>query len=376
MLRTMNIVLTAQSALAAMRLARTPDARFDSRHRKAPFMLQPVTFPIEVLPLSAADLSSDVTIELREILQTPVLHVRVPDERHRVRTPLVATRMGLSEMPARSVFRLLPADGSALRGDYLAQPVYLDGPGLLCAWMATILRAASREGKLDSLLVVPRVASVAMELCGTYARNAFNPRASQVDFGLLPCSRVEDEMHVLAELKGRHGVKDAMVSLARSTNLSASPMETSLFYGLVAPPREGGMHFAPPSVGVSAVPPGFDLARLEGRDVVPDMWWELANLVVEYEGGDFHSSRQALQRDREKMRDYRVLDMQVIPYTFDDVRTVAGLERVARRIAREMDVRLGGRELKRVQRIIRDEAASEARTTVWHQLLPPLTRTT
>lgn len=141
------------------------------------------------------------------------------------------------------------------------------------------------------------------------ARSLRRPRAlATLDAALRSGTCSRQDMHMAAvEQFGRRGIVHVRHLIPLADGRAESPMESEarlamLVHGLPAPELQ------------------FEIVDLDGITWRVDFAWPGCRLAVEYEGFDFHSSPDALRRDRRKRNALEQVGWRVMGIVSDDVR--------------------------------------------------------
>ena len=125
---------------------------------------------------------------------------------------------------------------------------------------------------------------VACELLGTY-RCGHGSLSTQ--YHRKPLMKREDVEGLLARLPGLYGAARVRRCLELAFDGSASPRETTLALMLTLPPEMGGFGLPRPELNVDFDANGMTVSGAQ-ENVYPDLYWEDADLVLEYDSDEFH----------------------------------------------------------------------------------------
>lgn len=226
-------------------------------------------------------------------------HARLTRDGHRVAALRAAgTRAALSHREAAAVHALLPSAGAR---------VELTIPGRRNVSGVSVHRAGLDSADVTQVdgLPVTTVARTLVDLAGVLPRDRLRKaldeaeRSHRLDVGAIEA--------VLRRTRGRNGcshaaVRAALAELASTTaTVTRSPLEDR-FLALVA---EHGL------------PRPLMNANIDGIEV--DAVWRPQRLVVELDGWEFHRTRQAFQRDRDRDNVLTAKGWTVLRFTHADV---------------------------------------------------------
>lgn len=193
--------------------------------------------------------------------------------------------------------------------------------------------------QMATVLAIPQLAALGMELCGTYRREV---RVSALGTGedawvtvyqQFPLTTPRRIRGFLARMKGAPGQSRALAALRYVLPDSASPMETAILLLLCLPRRLGGYALPLPVFN-----PPITFSRAGRRHTLrnsakPDLYWKKAKLDLEYDSDEFHSTEKlAISSMRRKALER--MGVEVIGLTKDEVESVELFHATALRIAR------------------------------------------
>lgn len=248
--------------------------------------------------------------------------------------------------------------------------VYVDSVPLACAAVAASYQRLIRSGNLYQSDAVIRLVEIVMEFAGHYGRDAADSRGGAVEENLPPMTSVSAIREFVDASSGIPGVGLLAQALRYARDGSRSAMETCLWISLVMPEEYGLYGFRGAKLNVPLVPTAAQRAMMRHKTLTPDILWDERGVGIEYQGAG-HGSRNSFAEDNRRMSDYLVCGLTVRFVTFDDVRTVAGLDKLALWVARAMAEHGHGGELRRIERFLGDDAARAARARNLMRLLPP-----
>ncbi len=188
------------------------------------------------------------------------------------------------------------------------------------------------------------IAFYASALCGSYV---LTDEGRCVSFALEPLAtvaRLDEELACLRSVNASfkvRGLEKVRRALKHAVDDAASPAEIVLELLLCLPCSLGGYGLPQPQVnGAIGVPRG--RRALAERDAYrPDLFWEKAGLIVEYNGEESHGKRRA-SLDARRNNSLVSLDYDVMQVTYGQLGSTACFDLLARQIARKLSSRLQG----------------------------------
>lgn len=271
-----------------------------------------------------------------------------------------------------SYLEVVTADGGPLdvRG---TSRVFVEAPPLALMGAARLLAWHVREGRISRDVALIRLSALAMELCGTYARDPDEPRAGKVAHNLEPIGCVDDARAWLGEARALHGLGMARRAAAYANDGSNSAMETLWYLTFCLPPRLGGLHLPRPLQNVPLDWPAAARDLVSHERMRPDFYWPAYATACEHLGGD-HESMEAVIEDSDRARDYELCHIAYLPLTKGDVRS----ERTVRFALAQLVATIVPHETaafaRRMRRLLSDPEVMAARRVLLAQLLPPRSR--
>lgn len=192
---------------------------------------------------------------------------------------------------------------------------------------------------------------------------------STPEFTFLQMSSVLDDEHLLflgCELCGRYGIRDGKVFMREQTCApqyllafaeqtprirgrkraimvapsvlggAGSPMEAALALVLHAPREQGGFGLEAPELNRQILVKGNARRLWQGDFITPDMLWDKAKLVIEYDSDLHHTARHRIASDARR-RDVLVeLGYRVVTVTTEHMQSIWEIERIAGIVARAL----------------------------------------
>ena len=203
-------------------------------------------------------------------------------------------------------------------------------PGLcLTSPELTFLMAAQQRDLVDLVLL-------GYELCGCYALGVDLGHSLEARH---PLTCVNDIRRLAGEIGRLKGVASARRALGFVLDGSGSPRETALVMLLCLPKRFGGFGLPTPRLNYS-IEVGPDASSLWGRKNAFDLVWEDAKVVIEYDGGDGHTSFEQTERDSMRRNALLIDGYAVYTLTKRQVRNVEGFYSLVKSIAKKLGFRL------------------------------------
>lgn len=283
------------------------------------------------------------------------------------------SRGAISQPPSLGARSSLPAceAGQTFDGSH----VFVDCVPLACATVAATYQRLIREGKLNKVEALTRLIELVMEFCGCYARDPANPRSGPVTEKLPPFCTIADFQVFLAESKYVKGAALLREALLYARGGSRSAMETCLWIELTMPEKLGFYGFRGAQLNVPLVPSPNARALMAHTTLTPDLLWERERVAIEYQGFDEHVSRASRSEDARRINDYQVCGVIALFVTFDNVRTIARMDKLAKELAARMALhnKLCG-EPARIERLLQNDDARAERMRQLARLLPPVNR--
>ena len=249
----------------------------------------------------------------------------------RAMVPNKASRVSTADL-ACFLSGAAPAPGSFIRGA---------GEGLLIAAPELVVL------QLALKLPMPKLAELVSELCSTYYYDLVNaPQLSRNEDGLFSrvvvreCARSNRPVPIsclramtwFSEQSATSRAGRAMARAVRyAVDGSASPMETTLALMLSLPKSAGG--YGLPKPQMNRVLP---IDAESGRVRVADLFWPMANVVVEYDSDTHHAEKEKLRRDALRRNQLESRSVTVLTATAEHLSSIAALDKLASQIARAL----------------------------------------
>lgn len=172
-----------------------------------------------------------------------------------------------------------------------------------------------------------------MELCGCYVRD---PQASP--HGFRRTAPATSRSRILAFCSSSSGVRGVAQARAVASNLldqSASPRESALALLLFMPKKLGGYELPTARLNHRLAS-----ASIDGMgDIVPDILWEEARTVVEYDGKADHGHEVNLPRDARRRNRLAAAGYKIVTVTNSQLQCVRDTDQAAWDICKHLGFR-------------------------------------
>ena len=234
--------------------------------------------------------------------------VAIPDASRRMTHVRVHTHM--INLPSNSLAYVgtVPCDGEALR-------VYVVAPELCLVQMGCLMQRHE-------------LAELAFEFCGDYA---LRPDGAG-DTMLVERPRVTTAEKLRAYVKsaeGVSGVKRARFAAECAIDGSRSPRESQIALEMTLSHRLGGYGLPRPRLNVPITPTGHARQVAGVRELIPDLYWPDAKVVLEYDSDAFHTrDDREREHDIRKRNAYGMMGLYAISLTrrqYDDALQFSGI---------------------------------------------------
>lgn len=198
-----------------------------------------------------------------------------------------------------------------------------------------------------------RAVCALMEFAGSY-RLMGSAEGENTTYGVPRSINRGDVSMFLDAWPALRGVMRARQAVGYAFDGSASPMETGLVLMLTLPPELGGYGLPRPRLN-ERVPEVLESLPLSSqREIIVDLFWPEARLVLEYDGREFHEGRGAakITADSERKNTLAALGYAVLSATSGQVTRMGHLDLLARQIAHLLGVELPvPTDLQRIRRL-------------------------
>lgn len=257
--------------------------------------------------------------------------------------------------------------------------VLVDAPPLALIHTAQTLQKLVRLGRMCRLEATLRLIALACEFCGSYARDPLHPLSHKPYYDKPnKCERFVNPGGLQAYMRDSpsiNGVAYARKAALYAIDESGSPMETYANLAWTLPPRLAGLSMPRPLANKQlVVEDSRKRALLKHDSLRPDFQWPEFGTLAEYLGDEDHSSKEDRVEDKDRQQDYTVAGYQAFFLMFDDVKSVATLNRTAMMLARALAKGGKEREQYRVSGLLKKEEFAERQLILVKTLLPPVLR--
>lgn len=298
------------------------------------------------------------------------LELRVPSAGSRIRAACVRSVVCSVGLPEGSFDRLIIQDSSLL---HLPEntTILVDAPPLSFISAARQLTRLVSRGVMSQTEADLRLLKVGVEDCGRYSLDPWNPSTKSFRSPVPAVMTVRDLLRFIDSAAGLDGLTQARRVGPCVFERSDSPMEALVHSGVALPLGLGGFSLPGPEANVTIPLSGFQQLMLNHVDhITPDLLWEAMRIIVEYLGGEPHSSKDAQEEDAGRVQDYQVLGYLVFPVMYKHVRTPEVFNRLVIRLAHAME----GKGLKGasewVATLLDDEGFIERQRCLFKVMLP------
>ena len=191
-----------------------------------------------------------------------------------------------------------------------------------------------------------KLIELGLEFCGTYSRainndNGQKPEtADENSYGNSQLVSTNSLKSFTTLMKGTKGQKKAQRALRYITDDSASPMETILFMLLTLPNYLGGYGLPMPALNKRIDLRKDTKQRSDKSYYVCDLFWQEANLAVEYDSTMYHTGAERITGDSKKRLDLAASNITVITVTGAQIYRARDIENLAKLIAKKIGKQL------------------------------------
>ena len=308
------------------------------------------------------------------------LHIRVPNARSRSSVTGVRSTVLSRDVPQGGFLEITNGKGKhALKLDSRTR-VIVDSPSLALVGMSQLISQHVSNSKMGELEAKLRLIALASEFCASYALDPLKPNVNPAHFDKrnknLSFINPDELRLFLDDMPKTDGLVLARKAATYAIDGSGSPMETFINHALTLPPRLAGLSMPEPLANKKLVLESNEKwNQLKHESLRPDFQWPSYRVLAEYLGDEEHASHDARVEDKNRIQDYAMGDYTPLYWMFDDVRSVAALNRtammLARLFARHKEKKY---EPYRIMRLLKDEEFVERQITLVSKLLPPVRR--
>lgn len=302
------------------------------------------------------------------------LELRFPGATGRCQSCLVRSHAGSAELPEGSYLEVLSARGdpSPFSAEHEGH-VYVESAALSLLSGARGLYGEVARERLSANAALIRLSALAMELCGSYARDPADPATGRIAYDLPPVASVRETADLLGQLGGAHGAKLARRAVAYANDGSGSAMETLWYFAFCLPPRLGGIHLERPLQNVALEwPPGTRELACHER-LRPDFHWPRYGRVCEYDS-ELHKNPRAFYEDRDRAKDYGLCELGYFPITDRDTASADAMLAFLRQLVHAIEGAEDANFRRRMRRVLGDPEVNAARNVLRALLMPPTLR--
>lgn len=200
-------------------------------------------------------------------------------------------------------------------GISIARGLFCSSPGFTFVQMATLLDEE-------------RLRFLGMELCGRFGIG------SDEKLFLRPQTRTPEDLVQRAQnLPRMQGRRKALAVAPTIIPGAASPMEIALTLMLCAETDQGGYGFCTPVLNHPLPVIGTARKLWDGDSITPDLLWEDAKLILEYDSDLYHSGSARIARDACRRDVLTELGYRVVTVTGEHLASSQQVERIASIVA-------------------------------------------
>ena len=299
------------------------------------------------------------------------LSLRFPNASSRSQSSLVRSSPNLAALPEDSYLEVLSSRGDPSPFSPRHEGhVFVEAAPLALVSAARSLYQSVTQGLLTRRAALIRLSALAMELCGSYARDPALPGVGEVAYDLSPITTASELTSGLEGLGGRHGVKLARQAASHANDGSGSPMETLWYFAFCLPPRLGGIHLERPLQNVAIDwPEGTRELACHDR-LRPDFHWPRYGRVGEYDS-ELHKNPQAFYEDRNRAKDYALCKLGYFPITDLDTASGDAMLALLRQFVKSLEGVEDANFFRRMGRVLNDPEVNAARKVLRSLLMPP-----
>lgn len=178
----------------------------------------------------------------------------------------------------------------------------------------------------------PKLIELGYFLCGTYA---YRP-SGRIAVDKVPLTSIGGLALFLQQAGSVKGVDAAIKALAIVGNNAASPQEAKLATALALPVKAGGFGFPRPVMNHVVSYGERERQQYGKRFSVLDLYWPFAKVAIEYDGEDYHSSPEAIARDKRKGSEMAARGITVLHVDKEQLASERHLAILAEKLARAM----------------------------------------
>ena len=185
---------------------------------------------------------------------------------------------------------------------------------------------------------------IGLELCGSYSgwklpsatRRSQRREEQGCTFDVPYVLQARHLRKFVERVAGHDGAVGARQAARFVLDGSASPMETAVYLLLCLPKRVGGYGLPKPQLN-----PKLTITNPSGTETIeryPDLFWEGANIDVEYNSDEEHSGEWSRYRDSRREVELTVADVRVLPLTRNQLMDTDGFDEFANGLRRMLKI--------------------------------------
>ena len=233
---------------------------------------------------------------------------------------LVVGQAGFRRRTAVTNCFMFNIEGGKYPCNYIKKMLFCSTPELTFVQMASVLD----EEKLRFL---------GMELCGRFGIDG--------DVFLRPQTTTPTMLAIQAQsLRRVHGRSKAIEVAPLVIGGAASPMEIALTLILCAARDQGGYGLSAPELNHKLPVPDHLRTMWDDDHITPDMLWDDAHLVVEYDSELHHTAASRIANDALRRNLLEEMGYRVITVTSQHLRTPRQIDQIAQTIAKRLGMAL------------------------------------
>ena len=161
---------------------------------------------------------------------------------------------------------------------------------------------------------------------------------------------------------GLRGRKQAEHAACHIINGAASPPEIRMALNLTLPQRLGGKGLPKPTLNAKIEVPATLQSHIDWTYFVCDLYWPYAHLALEYDSDEVHATSAKIAQDAQRREQLALIGIDTITVTNAQLRTAAGIDRLALICANKLGIRIRSRYRTSEHRIMEHQLWRELRT--------------
>lgn len=293
-----------------------------------------------------------------------------------------------------TVYVAVPSGSARIRTSGVVSTVYSSGlPRKAFADIGDGFSVVSPEllfVEMGAAMSLPTQVMLGMELCGTFSRDAADPRMGTVTYGVDPVTSVAKLNSFVQSAKYLTGLNQSREALSYVVDNAWSPMEATIATLGTLPVTEFGYDMGPMrlNVRIEAEDQMKDLGGKASR--VPDLLFDGTPVGINYDGkGHFdldglvasarqddgavdaraREVREKLVDDLRRTRELAASGYVILPATSEDIFAKGGLDALMFEAMRAIE-HFGGRDMAVQKLALQNKAQAKARQRLIWSLLP------